>query len=152
MASELFKIKFTFINAKGIEKNVVVYVDRGTKNILPKLDDKSRHDYLIELYHDQEKEKNYRRKTITFSDFIKNEEDYYDPMDDNYNLEKIVYQNKLIKDILESLNEKDRQLIIMFYLKGLKIYQIADILDVTEKTVSSNLRRILKDLRDKFIH
>lgn len=152
MASELFKIKFTFINAKGIEKNVVVYVDKGTKDILPKLDDNIRTKYLEELYHDQEREKNYRRKTITFSDFIKNEEDYYDPMDDNYNLEKIVYQNKLIKDILESLNEKDRQLIIMFYLKGLKIYQIADILDVTEKTVSSNLRRILKDLRDKFIH
>lgn len=151
MASDLFRIKFSFINSKGKEKTVNVFIDRGTKDILPKLNEDQKTEYLKELYHDQEREKNYRRKTITFTHYINDDETYYDPKDDNYNLEETVYKNKLIRDILESLNEKDRRLIILFYFQGYKIYEIAKKIGVTEKTVSTNIRRILKEIREKFI-
>ena len=43
--------------------------------------------------------------------------------------------------LLESIDEKYRTVIILYYVEGYKIKEIADILEVSKNTVSSQLRR-----------
>lgn len=144
------KVSFSFINEKGVKRTVNVYVDKGTYAILPKLKEEDRVNYLKDLYHDQEREKNYHRKTFAFSKYTNSEESSYDPEDVNQNLETSVINELFLKQVLDYLPIKDRQYITLFYIEGYTKTDIATKLNVTRKTVQTNLDRIIEELRMHF--
>lgn len=61
-------------------------------------------------------------------------------------LEPIVVQDKEIDlfefiDTLEGIDEKYRTILILYYVEGFKIREIAELLNMNERTVNSRLRR-----------
>lgn len=62
------------------------------------------------------------------------------------NFESIVMQDKGIDlfefiDTLERIDEKYRTILILYYVEGFKIKEIAELLNMNERTVNSRLRR-----------
>lgn len=144
------KINFSFINKNGEKKTVHVFVDEETYKILPKLNEDDKIKYLTELYHDQEREKNYKRKTIPFSQYINDENGQYDPVDEHSDLFEDVSNEQLIKQIMEYLSPKDRVFIKLYFYDGLTKIEIAEKLNINRRTVYLNLKRIISDLKNKF--
>lgn len=144
-----FLVRFTFTNKKGEKKTVNVFVDKETYSILPKVSIKDRTKYLEDLYHEQEREKYYSRKNISFSRFANNEEEDFEP-EYPMDVEKRFLQRKLVKEILNHLSKIDREYILLRFFENLTIDAIAKKLKVNERTVRRNLTRIIKDLKKHF--
>ncbi len=144
-----FLVRFTFTNKKGEKKTVNVFVDKETYSILPKLSIKDRTKYLEDLYHEQEREKYYSRKTIPFSRFANNEEEDFEP-EYPMDVERSFLQRKLIKEILNHLSKIDKEYILLRFFENLTIDAIAKKLKINERTVRRNLTRIIKDLKKHF--
>ncbi len=144
-----FLVRFTFTNKKGEKKTVNVFVDKETYAILLKLSIKDRTKYLEDLYHEQEREKYYSRKTISFSRFSNNEEGDFEPVHP-MDVERSFLQRRLIKEILNHLSKIDKEYILLRFFENLTIDAIAKKLKVNERTVRRNLTRIIKDLKKYF--
>lgn len=140
------QVKFTFTNKKGEKKTVNVFVDKETYVILPKLSKDDRTKYLEDLYHEQEREKYYSRKTIPFSRFANNEEWDFEP-EYPMDVEKSFLHRKLVKEILNHLSKIDKEYILLRFFDNLTIDAIAEKMKVNERTVRRNLIRIIEDLK-----
>lgn len=60
--------------------------------------------------------------------------------------------NEYLDDVLKDIPEKLRIVFIMNKFEGFKYSEIAEMLEISEKTVESRMSRILKILRKKFVH
>ena len=79
-----------------------------------------------------------------------NLDDVYDVgIDDK--IEDKVYNDKLIKVILESLSEDERQIVIMHSMSNIKHREIADLLEMPLSTVLSKYNRALKKLKKELV-
>jgi RNA polymerase sigma-70 factor (ECF subfamily) len=79
-----------------------------------------------------------------------NLDDVYDVGID-HNIEEKIYNDKLIKVILETLNEDERQIVIMHSMSNIKHKEIADILEMPLSTVLSKYNRALKKLKKELV-
>lgn len=149
MQNAEFLVRFNFTNKNGEKKTVKVFVDKETYAILPKLSEEDRINYLIDLYHEQEREKYYSRGIIPFSRFSNNEDGDYD-LEDTVDVEKKTIQRILIRQMIDYLSPIDREFILLRFFDGLTIESIAKRMNVNEKTVRRNLARILNDLKEHF--
>lgn len=57
---------------------------------------------------------------------------------------------KLVKDLIETLDEKDKQLIFLRYSEEKSIEEIAEIFDKKPNTIAVSIHRILQKLRKNF--
>lgn len=55
-----------------------------------------------------------------------------------------------IMDILMSLNAKDKEVLILYYIEGYSCREIAGILKITESAVKKKLERARKRLKEKY--
>lgn len=55
-----------------------------------------------------------------------------------------------IMDTLMSLNAKDKEVLILYYIEGYSCREIADILKITESAVKKKLERARKRLKEKY--
>ena len=55
-----------------------------------------------------------------------------------------------IMDTLMSLNAKDKEVLILYYIEGYSCREIADILIITESAVKKKLERARKRLKEKY--
>ena len=149
MQNAEFLVRFNFTNKNGEKKTVKVFVDKETYAILPKLSEEDRINYLIDLYHEQEREKYYSRGIIPFSRFSNNEDGDYD-LEDTVDVEKKTIQRILIRQMIDYLSPIDREFSLLRFFDGLTIESIAKRMNVNEKTVRRNLARILNDLKEHF--
>ena len=53
-------------------------------------------------------------------------------------------------DTLMSLNAKDKEVLILYYIEGYSCREIADILKITESAVKKKLERARKRLKEKY--
>jgi len=60
-------------------------------------------------------------------------------------------RNRLVQSAIEQLPEKQRIVVILFYMQHLKYREIAELLECSEGTVASRLNSALKKLRPKLI-
>jgi RNA polymerase sigma factor for flagellar operon FliA len=58
-------------------------------------------------------------------------------------------RKELLKDVIDTLPEKERLVITLYYYEGLLLKEIADILQVTESRVSQIHSKVLAKMRTK---
>ena len=58
-------------------------------------------------------------------------------------------RTRIIRDMIGSLNDEQRMCIMMFYIEGLSIREIAESLDINENTVKSRLNYGRKNIKSK---
>ena len=141
------KIDFCYINKKGKEKNVSVYVDKTTYKLIrdSDLDESIIINYLKDIYLESNREKYLKRKEKKFKEillmngsyeFIESPEEFYD---------KMVYKDKL-RTCLNNLKLVERQIIDLIFFKGKRIVDVANILNKNKSTISKRLKVILNKL------
>ena len=79
-----------------------------------------------------------------------NLDDVYDVGID-HKIEEKIHNDKLIKVILETLGEDERQIVIMHSMSNMKHKEIADVLEMPLSTVLSKYNRALKKLKKELV-
>ena len=135
------KVVLDFVNERGQNKRVKFYMDKKSYEILQ---DKSiapnvRYQYLIDEYHEYERERYYRRRHIIL-DLSK----YLVASDDNDNFKEL--NTRQLREVIEKLPERQKELIIKIYFEGKTQIKIAKELNISKSTVSITLKRALRNL------
>lgn len=92
---------------------------------------------------------NYRKKKELSLDLL--EEDGFEPVD--HEAHQKVAQNldsRIALELVNKLGDKERSIILMRYVDGLSVKEIAEITDERENTISVKIHRALKELHELF--
>ena len=109
------------------------------------LSEEEKYNYMIELYHEYEQDRYYKRKYELYKD-----EDDLNQI--NYRYSKNETINKI--DFLElyraikTLKYKHQLIVIMYYFEGFTQQEIADEFGITKQAVSKLIKRILVKLKE----
>lgn len=123
------------------------FVDSRTYMLLQSknLSEEEKYNYMIELYHEYEQDRYYKRKYELYK-----EEDDLNQI--NYRYSKNETINKI--DFLElyraikTLKYKHQLIVIMYYFEGFTQQEIADEFGITKQAVSKLIKRILVKLKE----
>ncbi len=81
-------------------------------------------------------------------------EDYQAILKDNFNTEDL-YEEKekidAVKKILEGMDEKSRNIFMLFYYEQRKVEEISIILGITKSNVKTKLHRIRKKIKNNLL-
>lgn len=77
------------------------------------------------------------------------QEDGFDPKD-NTSSADLISEVRLLKDVIDSLDEEFREVIYMEFVEDMKVNEIAKILEISENLVSVRINRGKKILKEKF--
>ena len=92
---------------------------------------------------------NHRKKKEISLDIL--EEDGFDPMDtESHHTMARSLDSKRALELVNNLKDKEREVILLRYVEGLSVKEIAEVLDERENTVSVKIHRALKELQDMF--
>jgi RNA polymerase sigma-70 factor (ECF subfamily) len=58
--------------------------------------------------------------------------------------------SKRALELVNNLKDKEREVILLRYVEGLSVKEIAEVLDERENTISVKIHRALKELQDMF--
>lgn len=72
------------------------------------------------------------------------------PEDSPYELLLTQERHRFLLEMLDSLTEESREIVVLRYFQKLSAREIADIVDSTEGAVRTRLHRILKQMRDEY--
>lgn len=139
------KICFSFINKKGILKNVFVIVDDETAIMVSMLSDVERINYLTDLYHEDIRERNYQRHIVHTSSYFGEDEDL--ELADESMDEEALEAKQQVEEILFKLEPAERKLIEDYYLNGMTQQAIANEMNVSQKMVSKKIKNLLDKLK-----
>ena len=142
------KVYLTFINKKGQTKKVHFLMDEKAYEMLRKISQEEREKYLLEEYRWFCKEQKHRRRTQAINSFY--DKDGELSIDDGYDHTDNLYKGMLIKEMLNSLTPKDRELIIMYYFENITQPEIAKHFNVSERTIRRRITNIINDLKEKY--
>ncbi len=139
--SNKVEVKLDFINKRGEEKKVKFYMDKTSYEILSdsSINEMYRHQYLINEYHEYEREKYYKRKysllDIEILDQLKNTKDFEN---DNYDY---------LYSAIEKLNDKQKELIKLIFFEGYSQTEVAKMQGVSKQAINNSLNKIYSILR-----
>jgi len=92
---------------------------------------------------------NYRKRKEISLDLLA--EDGFDPMDiDTHEKMARSLDSKRSLELVNALDEKGREVILLRYVEGLSVKEIAEVLDERENTISVKIHRALKELQSLF--
>ena len=98
--------------------------------------------------------RNYRRKKHTLMMYEKDKEDFWENLiDGEKGIEEQVIDKQQIEQIrrgLQTLSKEDYNLLIDYYIKGLKIKEMSSLYGMGYKALESKKRRALKKLQKVF--
>ena len=91
----------------------------------------------------------YRKKKEISLDIL--EDEGFEPSDpeSHHEMSRSI-DSKSALQLVNSLEEKDRWIIVMRYVEGLSVKEIAEVLDERENTISVKIHRALKELQRMF--
>ena len=142
------KIDFRYINKKGDEKNVTIYVDKITYKLLwdSNLDESVKINYLKEIYLENNKENYLKKKENRIKDImiISGSYEYIESPEEYY--EKKLFKENMIT-CLNNLKPIERQIIELIFFEGKRMVDVANILNRSKSTISKRLNVILNKLR-----
>lgn len=135
------KVVLDFVNNRGQNKHVKFYIDKKTYEMLQ---DKSispsyRQQYLIDEYHEYERERYYKRKHIIL-DLNK----YFTTSNDSAHFKE--FDMRQLKEAIEILPSRQKEIIIKVYFEGKTQIKIAKEINISKSTVSTTLKRALTNL------
>lgn len=108
-------------------------------------EDKNIEPYIISITKNLMKTK-YRKLKLDL-----NVEDYEEHITSNYNIEEVIEQkekNKIIENALVNMEQKDKNIFILFYYNSKSIKEIAKQLNLSDINVKTRLHRIRKKIKN----
>lgn len=133
----------TFVNKKGIKKNVMVNITEEINEIIDLLDEDERNEYLENLYHETERERYHRRKYVLVNEITENRSNLESPEEQYFkDLEK-----KELTEKISKLSKRDQEYILLVYYEGKKQKEVAEKYGISPSALSHALKRIYDKLR-----
>lgn len=77
-------------------------------------------------------------------------EEGFDPREKGSTAE-IISEVSILKKVIENLDQEFRDVVYMRFVEGMRVKEIAEILDISENLVSVRINRGKKKLQDKFV-
>ena len=143
-----FVIEITLDN--GEKKQVKVYVDNRTVELLNQCDARVRQVYLEEEYRMQNRERAETRKHISLETAIENGHDYIsredNPMDKLLNLE----DKAELEKALDKLTDKQRQVFVLYVVEGFTFEEIGVKMGTSWQAIQFHFNAAQKKLK-KFL-
>ena len=149
------KVYLEFINKKGRKKNVIFYMDKQSYNLIndKTIKEEERNKYLIEEYHEYERERYHKRKFVSFD--VETAE-FLDLIADKSEtpLEKRKLKGDYVElyNAIKKLNPRQQEIIKLIYWEGKSQKDLTKIYGVKKQAISDAVRRIhekLKKILDK---
>lgn len=138
------EVKLSFFNKKQELKQVKFFMDKHTYEILfdKSVDEIVRHQYLIDEYHEYEKERYYQRKFVPFDTsiaeafgLIRYKSEIYD---ENY---------EMLIDAIKKLSLRQQEILFKVYFENKKQVEVAKELGVSKCFVSKTLAKAINNLK-----
>ena len=149
--SKQVEVKLDFINKKGELKHVKFWMDEQTYEMLfdESISEEVRHQYLVDEYHEYERERYYNRKFVSFDSEMAEALDLIEDKASISSEER--YENEIInneiKDAINMLSPRQKEIINKVYFENKKQIEVAKELGVTKEFVSKTLSKALDNLK-----
>lgn len=151
--SKQAEVKLDFINKKGEEKKVKFYMDKQTYEMLfdESITEEIRHQYLVDEYHEYERERYYKRRFVSFDvemaeslDLI---EDRTISSEDKYEID---LNNKVIHDAIKKLTPRQQEIVRLLYWEGKSQKELCERYGISKQAINNALVKIYNKLK-KFL-
>lgn len=148
--SKQVEVNLDFINKKGEEKHVKFWMDKQTYEMLfdESISEEIRQKYLVDEYHEYERERYYQRKYLPFdsemAEALNLIEDTSISSEDRY---EINLKNKIIQDAIKKLTPRQQEIVRLIYWEGKSQKDLCEIYGVKKQTISDVVKRIHNALR-----
>ena len=70
----------------------------------------------------------------------------------NYHNLKNEFKNIILKECLDELDRKEREIILLYYWWGYRDIEIGEILDESQQTINYRRHKTLKKIRETFLN
>ena len=148
--SKQVEVKLDFINKKGEEKHVKFWMDRQTYEMLfdESISEEVRHQYLVDEYHEYERERYYNRKFVSFDSEMAQALDLIeDTSMSNEEKYEMDLNNEVIKEAISKLNPRQQEMVRLLYWEGKSQKDLCEIYGVKKQAISDAVKRIHDTLR-----
>ena len=152
--SKQVEVKLDFINNKGELKHVKFWMDKQTYEMLfdESINEEIRHQYLVDEYHEYERERYHNRKFVSFDSEMAEalnliEDSTSISSEDRYEIDA---NNKNIQDALKKLTPRQQEMVRLLYWEGKSQKDLCEIYGVSKQAISNALDRIHNTLK-KFL-
>lgn len=149
--SKQSEVKLDFINKKGELKHVIFWIDKQTYEMLfnESISEEIRHQYLVDEYHEYERERYHNRKFVSFDSEMA---EALDLIEDNTSISsEDRYENEIInneiKNAINMLSPRQKEIINKVYFENKKQIEVSKELGVTKEFVSKTLSKALDNLK-----
>ena len=113
--SRQVEVKFDFVNKKGKLKHVNFWMDKQAYEMLfdESISEERRHQYLVDEYHEYERERYHNRKFVSFDSEMAESLDLVEDStsissEDRYEIE---LNNKIIQVALKKLTQRQQEMV-----------------------------------------
>ena len=136
-------VKLEFINKRNELKKVQFYMDKQTYEMLmdDSISSEERQKYLVDEYHEYEREKYYKRKIVRLEE---------EQIDYSLSPEENCIKNQE-KDafffFINKLNPRQKEIIKLIYFEGKTQEEVARIFNVSKSAINQSLKRIYKKIK-----
>lgn len=144
------EVKLDFINKKGEEKHVKFWMDKQTYEMLfdESISEEVRHQYLVDEYHEYERERYYNRKFVSFDSEMAQALDLIeDTSMSNEEKYEMDLNNEVIKEAISKLNPRQQEMVRLLYWEGKSQKDLCEIYGVKKQAISDAVKRIHDTLR-----
>lgn len=148
--SKQVEVKLDFINKKGEEKHVKFWMDKQTYEMLfdESISEEVRHQYLVDEYHEYERERYYNRKFVSFDSEMAQALDLIeDTSMSNEEKYEMDLNNEVIKEAISKLNPRQQEMVRLLYWEGKSQKDLCEIYGVKKQAISDAVKRIHDSLR-----
>lgn len=149
--SKQVEVKLDFINNKGELKHVKFWMDKQTYEMLfdESINEEIRHQYLVDEYHEYERERYHNRKFVSFDSEMAEALDLIEDStsissEDRYEIDA---NNKIIQDALKKLTPRQQEMVRLLYWEGKSQKDLCEIYGVSKQAISNALDRIHNTLK-----
>lgn len=147
------EVKLDFINKKGELKHVKFWMDKQTYEMLfdESISEEIRNQYLVDEYHEYERERYHKRKFVSFDSELAEAMDLIEDTsissEDQYDIN---LANKEIKEAIKRLTPRQQEMIKLLYWEGKSQKDLSEMYGVSKQAINNALDRINKTLK-KFL-
>lgn len=148
--SKQVEVKLDFINKKGELKHVKFWMDKQTYEMLfdESISEEVRHQYLVDEYHEYERERYYNRKFVSFDSEMAQALDLIeDTSMSNEEKYEMDLNNEVIKEAISKLNPRQQEMVRLLYWEGKSQKDLCEIYGVKKQAISDAVKRIHDTLR-----
>lgn len=151
--SRQVEVKLDFINKLGELKHVKFWMDKQTYEMLfdESISEEIRHQYLVDEYHEYERERYHKRKIVSFDSEMAEALDLIEDTSissvDRYEMD---LNNKMIQEAIKKLTLRQQEIVKLIYWEGKSQKDLCEIYGVSKQAINNALDRIYNTLKKFF--